>query len=269
MRSSGRRAQTIWLALMGVVVALISLASVSGGAAISPAVAFGLVVTYLAVLFVTLTSLDVRKIGSRLRQSVTPVATQSRATSAARRADQRARARADYGFGTDESLVDVGLMINERRRDGSWDRHLAESASLDDGFLQPYIKLYAPADRAERMSLITFEFYDRSGQLQFKHEMQEYLRTGDNLILCERQLALRGNEEVRRAGTWDLRVTVDGKLVGIHDFSMSSAGSGRAPERHVEPEVYEDEAEDEDYERPVSLEDLLREQARRANSSRN
>jgi glycerophosphoryl diester phosphodiesterase len=61
-----------------------------------------------------------------------------------------------------------------------------------------------------------------------------------------------------RAGTWDLRVKADGVLVALHDFSMASSGGlARSPRRlYTADGDYEDAP-------PVSLEDLLREQARR------
>jgi hypothetical protein len=34
-------------------------------------------------------------------------------------------------------------------------------------------------------------------------------------------LPLRDNTEIQRAGTWDMRVSVDGTLIGTHSFSVS------------------------------------------------
>lgn len=263
MRRAGRRAKYIWLALLGLMVAALSFASVSGTAAISPVVALGMVVAYIGVLFLALGNIDLSRIGRSMQTS----ANTARMSGAARRAAQKARNRPEYGLGVPDTLVDIGFLINERRRDGKWDRRIGDSASLDDGALQPYIKLFTPATQGDRMVIVEFEFYDRSGRLQFRQKMEEYLREGDNLILCDRQLGLRGNEQIGRAGTWDLRVRIDGNLIGLHEFSMSTSAMR---EQSVDGEMREAPSTRrlrlDDDDTPVSLEDLLREQARRGSS---
>jgi hypothetical protein len=259
MTSTNRRVTAIGLVVLGVLVTLIALASVSS-AAISLVVGFGMVAAYLVLAFLLYRRADLGALAEDVLRRKTTLTAAARMSGAARRAAERARVHPEAGYGTEVTLLDVGMLINERRRDGSWDRRITQSsAALDDEFLQPYVKLFVPAGSGERHATLTFEFYDRSGRLQFSHSMEDYLRTGENLILCERQLALRNAEQPMRAGTWGLRVKLDGVLIALHDFSMASAGAARP--RPVEPlreeENYYEEAP------PVSLEELLREQARR------
>ncbi|HRE46937.1 MAG TPA: hypothetical protein PLD47_04370 [Aggregatilineales bacterium] len=275
MRTVGR-GQAIWLALIGVLVLVVSLASVAGVASVPPTVALMLVLAYLAGTFVTLRGIDLSAVGQQVGQRVRDQAQTARMTGAARRASQKARARSPYTSDTAHVLADIGLLVNTRRKDSTWNRRVGESASYDDGAIQPYIKLRIEPEIAGQTALIEFEFYDRSGNLQFSHRMQEYLRDGENLILCERQLPLRDNSERGRAGLWDLRVRVNSELVGIHEFSMSTSAAERGealPSREESRSApHEDRgrhvlAVDEDD--PVSLEDLLREQARRSQASEN
>jgi hypothetical protein len=259
MSAAGRRGKYVWLGLLGIIVLIVSLASVSGAATISPAVALGLVVAYIGLLLFSMGSINLSGLG----KSVKPLKVSGRMTPAARRAWQKARTRPEYGSGADDTLVDIGYLLNERRRDGGWDRRIGTSASFDDGFLQPYAKLHVTPDLADRLVMVDFELYDRSGRLQFSHRMEEYLREGENLVLCDRQMVLRGNEDIGRAGTWDLRIKVDGALVAIHEFNMSASDEERrqyAPRAAPRADLL---AGDDDAV-PVSLEDLLREQARRS-----
>jgi hypothetical protein len=164
----------------------------------------------------------------------------------------------------DGVLSDIGLVVNEKRRDGRWDRRLAESVTMDDGAIQPYIILQVPAESADRLAKVEFELYDQAGRLQFSHTFEHYLRDGRNLILCERHLPLRGNEALGRAGTWDLRVSVDGGLVGIHGFSMGrGTGEPREALREESASAADSRTLHADDE-PMSLEDLLLEQERAA-----
>jgi hypothetical protein len=273
MNTPGQRSTRVGLALLGVMVALLSIASVAGSG-LSPVVALGIVAAYMAVAFVVLTRFDVSRITSlpeRMRAGAEANRHLNRQTGAGRRATERARSRADYGLGARETLLDIGLLLNDRRPDGSWARRLSNTPSLEDGFAQPYLKLFVPAEQGERRAQIAFAIYDRAGNVQFEHVMSEYLRTGDNLILCDRQLALRGQSDGMRVGTWDLRVKIDGVPLALHDFSMSSARPER-PQREAEASATAARRlsveDDEEFAAPVSLEDLLREQARRSANAR-
>src|SRR5262249_41944545 len=145
---------------------------------------------------------------------------------AARQATQRARSRPTYG--NDAALTDVGMIVNERRRDGQWNRHLAQVISLDDDAIQPYAAVHADAQRSNRLSIVEFDIFDQAGRQRFSRHCEQWIREGNNLVVCDRQLPLQqlSNENVR-SGVWDLRITVDGSLVGIHSFTMMPSTEDR------------------------------------------
>lgn len=265
MNPSTRRATQAGMLILGVLVAAIAVVSIVGGGVISPTIGAAAVFAYLAALFTLYARVNLQQLSKNLQRSQATLTATTKSTAAGRRAATRAKAHPDRGFGTTLNLVDIGILVNDKTEQGRWVRHIAAGASLDDGFIQPYIKLYVPPEEAERHTVLEFEFYDRSGRLQFSHKMEDYLRAGDNLFLCERQLPLRGNDQIGRVGTWDLRVKVDGALVGLHDFSMNSAGEEHPAVVAAPARTRLSTPADENEAPPVSLEDLLREQARRSN----
>jgi hypothetical protein len=80
------------------------------------------------------------------------------------------------------------------------------------------------------------------------------LRPGENLIVPDYRLRLRGNEKLSRIGTWDLTVGVDGHTIGIHNFTMSPSISERL--RVMDDGEAALPYDEEDL--PLSLEELLR-----------
>jgi hypothetical protein len=109
-------AEYVWLMLLGFAVSLIILTGST-----SPALAMGILVAYLGIVFAGVA-------GNRLRslRTLKPprLIAATRATSAARQAAQRARNPPDC-FGS--HLTDIGMIVNDRQRDGQWSRHLAQS----------------------------------------------------------------------------------------------------------------------------------------------
>jgi hypothetical protein len=160
------------------------------------------------------------------------------------------------------TLVDLGLVMNQKRRDGAWQPvGLVTLASLDDGAIQPFVRVNFAAGRGERLALVEFAIFDQSGNKMFTHEMKQWVRDGDNLLTCERLLPLLDNPDLGRAGVWDLRITVDGIIAGVHGFTMQPAENRISRPRSARlAEV--DDAETVS-EAPISLEDLLREERRR------
>src|SRR5436309_1841284 len=114
--SKSRRGTVIWLAMLGIAVALIVLASASTTSAISPVLAFAVLIAYLGLVVGSLVNVSL----STLRLSMPRVAAATRVTPAARKAVQRARARS--GYSSDATLTDVGLIVNERLSNGQLDR---------------------------------------------------------------------------------------------------------------------------------------------------
>jgi hypothetical protein len=266
--NSARRGTRVMLGLLGVAVFLVVMGGLAG--TVSAPIALTAGIAYVLVALASLTKLGPNFLRSRLQEIGPAVTIANRTTAAARRAAQRARNRGEFSLET--NLLDIGLMVNERRRNGQLDRHLVESVSMDVSAVQPFIKLHLNPGTAERLALIEFEFYDQSGKVQFSHQQKHWMRDGENLIGCEQQLPLRGNDELGRAGTWDLRVKVDGTLAGVHGFSMlpaqETAGSRLADDDAAEQrrERMTINSPDED-DAPVSLEELLREQKRRGSSN--
>jgi hypothetical protein len=103
--------------------------------------------------------------------------------------------------------------------------------------------------------------------------MSVYLRDGELNILADHHLPLRNNGQVEGSGEWDLRVFLDNDLVGIHSFTLTPSddervrrlGGGAArPRRYVMPQAAEADAENEEV--PLTLEDLLRNQKNQGRS---
>ena len=255
MTTIGRRGIYVWLMLLGFAVSLIILTGST-----SPELAMGILVAYLGIVFAGVAGNRL----SSLRTLKPPrLMAATRATSAARQAAQRARTRPDYN--TDHTLTDIGLIVNDRQRDGQWSRHLAQSVSMDDGAIQPYIAVDVPPELSHRLTLVNFEIYDQAGKLQFSRQVEQWIRDGNNNVICDRQLPFQGNEELGRAGVWDLRVTMDGALVALHSFNVNPSiperrrqftGEGEAVSRLT---LSADDA-------PLSLDELLREQRERSDS---
>jgi hypothetical protein len=89
-------------------------------------------------------------------------------------------------------------------------------------------------------------------------------------IMTDHHLALAGNRDVQGAGDWDLRVYLDGNLVGMHNFMLAPSMNERqrrlAAEEDIDMGFYEvvDEVEQEVTPR---LQDLLQAQRQNSNSS--
>jgi hypothetical protein len=252
--------------MLGVAVAVLVVGALAGTVQTPLAVAAG--VLYIIGAALALGAFRPNQLRQSLQETTSAMTVTSKTTQAGRKAAQRARNRGEFSIET--NLLDVGLMINERRRNGQLDRRLAESVSQDDAAVQPFVRVHLNPGTAERLALIDFEIYDQSGKVQFSHQQRHYVRDGENLIACEQQLPLRGNEALGRAGTWDLRVKVDGTLVAMHGFSVSPAldNADRQPvgRRLAEAERVDEFESPSEEDAPISLEDLLRDQQRRSQS---
>ncbi len=252
---TGKRGTYAWLAMLGFAVTLVVAAIAAGSVALGAEFAVGLILVYLAIAFYALAGNTIRNF--RL-PGAPALLSAARATPAARRATQRARARP--GFNSDVTLTDVGLIVNERRPDGRWNRHLAQSVSMDEDAIQPYVTISVPPESSHRLALITFEIYDQSGRPQFSRQVEQWVRDGDNSVICDRQLPLAGNDALGRSGVWDLRVTMDGALLAIHSFSVTPPDVERRRHFTSEGEAIGDRLAAAQDDAPLSLEELLREQ---------
>lgn len=248
----GRRGTYIWLGLIGVIVALLTLSGALG--AFASILFVGAYLSLLAGVFAT----------ERLRQlqNVLPtLAVNTRTTPAARAAVGRARRLTNYN--TDEVVTDVGVIVNEQNKNGRWQRRIAQSVSTDDQALQPYVKINVPPEISQRVALIKFDVLDRTGKVQFSRQVEQYVRDGENLIPSDQQLPMRGNDKLGRTGTWDLHVSINGTLAACHSFVVAPAVAERrarlADDGEARLSSISVPADKED-DGPLSLEELLREQ---------
>ena len=244
-----RKRNLAWLSILGALVAMVILA----GAA-QPQVAIALVGLYLAAVAATVLELQPRKLLESVPQS--PL-TMMRMSAQAREASERARRRTSYtppGL----TLLDVGLISLQASSEGMVMRR-SRSISLDENGVRPYITLHVDSAEADRQAVVRFEILDQDGTPQYIHEMKTRLRDGEMNILADHQLPLSGNERLSGAGDWDLRVSVDGALLGVLSFTTTPSISGRnqALAKAANDPVYRlsDEAAEDS---PVSLQDLLR-----------
>lgn len=253
-----RRGTYVWMGLIGFVIALAALSTLAA----APALSVLMVGAYLAMLAALFANDRLKQL-----QSVIPaLAVTSKTTTAARNAV--ARARRLSSFTTDEVVTDIGVIINEKDRTGRWTRHIAQSVSMDDQAIQPFVKINVPPEISNRVALIKFEVIDKSGKTQFSRQVEQYVRDGENLIPCDQQLPIRGNDKLGRAGTWDLQVSVNGALAACYSFPVtpSTAAIRSQLTDDGEAAIANLSIPDEKDDMPLSLEDLLREQ--RQGSSR-
>jgi hypothetical protein len=186
-----------------------------------------------------------------------------RASPQAREASERARRRGGY-VDPGLALVDVGLIVLQSGHDGMVMRR-ARSISKDDDGARPFLVLNVAPEDADRNATIRFEIIDQHGKEQFVHEMKSYLRDGEMNVLADHHLPMGGNDQIAGSGDWDLRVTIDGNLVALHNFTLAPSYSERR--RRITPDEEYATSETQDFieaeeELPLSLEELLRDQQR-------
>jgi hypothetical protein len=207
--------------------------------------------------------IEFRSTGAGQRRVTVPGSplTMMRMSAQAREATERARRRGGYGV-SGLTLLDVGLISLQSSSEGMVMRR-SRTVSLDDDGVRPYITLHVQSEEADRNAVLRFEIIDHNGETQYIHEMKTYLRDGEMNILADHQLPLLDNAKLNGAGDWDLRVSVDGGLVGLLNFTTTPSLSARRRQLNRDSDRpalrLEDEIEDD---APVSLQDLLRAEER-------
>jgi hypothetical protein len=259
-----RRRNTAWLAVMGLLIAFALLAGV-----ITPPVQ----ITLLAIFAIT-ALISIIEIG-RERESLidtlrrTPI--RQRISAQARESQERAKTHG--GFLTHGlTLMDVGLIALQSSYEGMAMRR-ARTISKDDDGVRPFITLNIEPEEADRNAVIRFEILDQYGEQIYIHEMKAYLRDGEMSVMADHHLPLAGNRNIDGTGDWDLRVSIDGNLVGIHNFTLAPSINERT--RRLSSQ-YEDPVADSEFdiidevkqEISPSLQDLLQKQARASGQSR-
>lgn len=248
-----RRRNLVWLAILG---GLVGIGVLSGAA--SPEVSALLVALFGAGAAASLLNIEPGRIVQRSRSSLTTM----RMSPDAREAVERARRRGG-GYSDLLTLMDVGLIRLQTGSDGMAMAR-TRSVSLDDDGVRPYITLRIDPADADRTALIRFEIIDHNGGSLFIHEMRVFLRDGEMNIVADHQLPLLDNPRIDGAGDWDMRISIDGRLLGALSFTVTPSlrdrfrtASGQRPaQRAARLSETDDDA-------PISLEDLLRDQGRR------
>lgn len=247
---------------------LVVLAAMIGVAILSPAipaqVTFALLALYAVALGASFLNFKPEKLLDRSRSSLTMM----RMSSEAREAVERARRRGSL-LDSSLTLLDIGLITSQSNREGMV-MHRTRSVSKDDDGVRPFISLHVQPESAEQTALIRFEMIDHNGQSQYIHEMRTYLRDGEMNILADHHLPLTGNQQISGAGDWDLRVTVNGTLIGAHAFNLAPSINERLGryEQTAAEEVERPRLRQSEEEAPMSLEELLRSESARSRENR-
>ncbi len=263
MRLQFRRRNLPWLIVLG---AMTGIGLLSGMA--SPLVAAALAGMFGAAVIGSMLNFSPKRVTELSRSSLTAM----RMSTNAREAFERARRRGgmiDPGL----TLLDVGLITVQTGRAGM-DLTMTRDISQDEDGVRPFVQLHVQPVLADRQARIRFELIDGNGARQYVHEMRTYLREGEMNLLADQQLPLAQNPKIA-AGEWDLRVFVDGSMIGALGFTMipSLSDRFRRPDTDVQGAATRlaDEITDEDErelpadDRPMSLEELLRQRGQGGN----
>lgn len=265
-----KRSNTVWLVMLSILVGMVLIfgeVSVAVQAALLGILAMAIV---LSLVNFNATSDMLKNVSTPLSR-----ARSSRMSPQAQEAVDRARSRGGY-FVSGVEMLDVGMIASQSGAEGMVMRR-TRSISRDDDGVRPFITLSVPPNEADRNSMIRFEVIDQNGEQQYIHEMKVYLRDGEMNILSDHHLPLMNNPKVSGMGDWDLRVSIDGALVGVHSFALAPSyeerrsrlnrdsggqyfvtGDEGVPREQAQRSAPQRSAEDV----PMTLEDLLRSQNR-------
>lgn len=183
----------------------------------------------------------------------------------AREAAERARARGSFPL-SNVQLLDIGMIALRDSYEGMVMQR-TRNLSLDDEGVRPYITLQVPATEADRRAIIRFEIDDAHGKKVFLQEQEMYMRDGRMDILADTMMPLNASDLNIAHGEGDLRVYIDGDLLGVFGASIAPstrdrwAGRRQAREERASSRLSDTEPDQE--EALISLEDLLKQQSRR------
>lgn len=209
-----RRKNTAWLTVMGLIVFL---ALAAAGSAMTPPVALALLGLFAAAALAS--SLEIGRERQTIMSSLRRIPTRQRMSPQAREAAERAKAHGGYTH-SGLTMIDLGLIAVQSSTEGMAMRR-TRSISKDDDGARPFITLNIEPEDADRNAVIRFEITSHDGESVFVHEMKAYLRDGEMSIMADHHLPLIGNPRVQGAGDWDLRVYLDGNLIGLHNFTLA------------------------------------------------
>jgi hypothetical protein len=254
-----RRRPYAWLLILGLMIGI----AVISGAAIPLEATLALLALYAVAAGASLINFRPEQLLDRSRSSLTMM----RMSSEAREAVERARRRGSV-LNSSLTLLDIGLITSQSSREGMVMRR-TRSVSKDDDGVRPFITMHVQPESADQTAVLRFEMIDQNGDMQYVHEMRTYLRDGEMNILADHHLPLTGNDDISGAGDWDLRVYVNGTLMGAHTFNQTPSINERFERFEREEEVERPRLRSTEEEAPMSLEDLLRSEASRSRENRN
>lgn len=256
-----KRRNTIWLAVMAIFTTIGILAATT-----APILQFMLLAVF--ALSAIASTVELGRERETLIDALRRAPIRNRVSPQAKEAHERAKSRGGY-TNNNLMMLDVGLIAVQSGYEGMAMRR-TRSISKDDDGARPFVALNIEAGEAERHAMIRFEIFNQYGEQKFVHEMRAYLREGEMNIMTDHHLPLAGNQDVQGAGDWDLRVFVDGNMVGMHNFMLAPSMNERqrrlAAEEDIDMGVYQvvDEVEQDMTPR---LQDLLQSQRQEQQSS--
>ncbi|MBN2304105.1 MAG: hypothetical protein JXQ72_06505 [Anaerolineae bacterium] len=258
MFQQSHRGTLVWLLIVGLALVL-SL----GTGNISTAVGGVLLAVYLLlVLMVTRSG----QLGALLEGLSLPGTREPESTEVAQEAMARARRYPDHD--TLVRLLDVGLIVDEQRPDGTSLRR-GRFISLDDDSIRPFATVHVPEGLSERLSLVRFEIRDDNGELQYAYEAEKWLMMGENALLPDYRFPVRKKADAIQPGNWTAHVIVNGGILGVHKFNLSSSLAARrrlmSSDGELRERVWRTPEANESL--PLSLEELLRQQSRERSQS--
>lgn len=256
-----RRRNTAWLLVMALLTAIGMVAATT-----TPVVQFMILAIF--ALAAVASTVELGRERETIIDALRRAPIRNRISPQAKEAIERAKSRGGF-VSNDLMMLDVGLIAVQSSYEGMAMRR-TRSISKDDDGVRPFVALNVEASEAERHATIRFEIYNQYGEEKFVHEMRAYLREGEMNIMTDHHLPLAGNRDVQGAGDWDLRVYIDGNLVGMHNFMLAPSMTERqrrlAAEEDIDMGVYQivDEVEQDVTPR---LQDLLQSQRQEQQSS--
>ncbi|MFW5771900.1 MAG: hypothetical protein ACOCZH_01160 [Phototrophicaceae bacterium] len=234
-----KRNHTLWLLALSIMTALVVVAG--GVTAEVQALVMGLFTVALAGSFIDFQAITDTRFTEAIQQH-SPL-NRSRASVEAREALSRAATRGGQRF-DDLQLTDVGLIATQSSREGMAMRRTRTISKDDDG-VRPFITLHVPASEADRSATIRYEIIDQTGREQYIHEMRVYLREGEMNVLADNHLPLMNNDRIAGMGECDLRVYINGGLIGVHTFSLTASYEERRQRLHGSQHFVTESDEDE------------------------
>lgn len=209
-----RQRNIAWLSALGL---LIGFGLLAGGTGVSLPVQLTLLGVFGVAMVASLVEFGRNR--NTLIDALRRAPIRQRISPQAKEAQDRARARGGY-MSDALIMVDVGLIAVQSSHEGMAMRR-TRSISKDDDGVQPFVTFFVDAVEADRNAIVRFEMLDHYGQVRFVHEVRSYLREGEMNVIGDHRLPLANNDEVQGAGDWELRVSVDGRLVGLHHFTLA------------------------------------------------